>query len=95
MVEPIPREKLEFYIKLFYWQSYQLGLISEEEWRQGIDIANRYKELYDGCITDEERYELYWQTLKDAILYKYGEKEEFSDDDEKATFMQNLTESYF
>ena len=95
MVEPIPREKLEFYIKLFYWQSYQLGLISEEEWRQGIDIANRYKELYDGCITDEERYELYWQTLKDAILYKYGEKEEFSDDDEKAIFMQNLTESYF
>ena len=95
MVEPIPREKLAYYIKLFYWQSYQLKLISEEEWHQGIDIANRYQELYNGCITDEERYELYWQTLKDAILYKYGEKEEFDDDAARETFMNNLTNSYF
>jgi hypothetical protein len=34
-------------------------------------MAARYEELYKGCITDEERYELYWKTLKDAILSRY------------------------
>lgn len=88
MVEPIPRQKLAHYIKLFYWQSLQLHLISEEEWYQGIDIANRYEELYKGCITDEERYELYWQTLKDAILSKYGQLDENLN-------VEDLTYNYF
>ena len=88
MVEPIPRQKLAHYIKLFYWQSFKLGLISEQDWHSGIDMANRYQEMYDECITDEERYQLYWQTLKDAILIKY--KEHFTN-----IKLEDLTYNYF
>lgn len=142
--EPIPRELLGHYIKLFYWQTiywrgtetknhdltnkeawrdsmpegfftdntkkviadmehpfveflkqfYQIsdnGTIGEEwkngneehdkannnynarilmkhlDFEKGIAFANRYEELYKLCITDEERYELYWTTLKDLF----------------------------
>lgn len=95
IVEPIPREKLADYIKLFYWQSFQLGLISQEEWRTGIEMANHYEEMYNECITDEERYEVYWKTLKDAILYKYGTYEYPNDEAARQQFIDDLTESYF
>lgn len=99
MVEPIPKEKLDYYIKLFYWQSFKLGVITENEWYQGIDMANRYKELYDLCITDEERYQLYWETLKVVILGKY--EDQFRTENPTATeaqieeMMNNLTYDYF
>lgn len=91
IVEPIPREKLAHYIRLFYWQSYQLGLMTEEEWRGGVDMANRYQEMYDECIYDEERYELYWQTLKDAIIIKYQQQleKEGATEDEIEAFEYN------
>lgn len=74
IAEPIPREKLAHYIKLFYWQS---SLLKDDsgnpllEFEEGVEYANRYEELYDLCIDDMERYELYWKTLKEAILNKY------------------------
>lgn len=80
-VEPIPRQHLSHYIKMFYWQSYKLEIISQDEFFKGIDIALKYDELYKKCINDLERFELYWKTLKDAILYKYKEKY-FSDNEE-------------
>lgn len=95
IVEPIPKEKLAEYIKLFYWQSFQLELITEHEWRVGIDMANRYQEMYDNCINDAERYEVYWQTLKDAILAKYGEYEYPNDEAARKQFVADLTETYF
>lgn len=75
-VEPIPREKLGYFIKLFYWQS---SHITDPEgwtaipcnWEKGVELANRYEELYELCISEEERYELYWKTLKEAILDCY------------------------
>lgn len=73
LVEPIPREKLGHYIKLFYWQSYKLNLLSEEEWQDSIEIANRYDELLSNCIYEEEKQELYWTTLKTVILENYRE----------------------
>lgn len=140
-VEPIPKEKLSHFIKLFYWQTifwrgdynrpkkpYSLsnldklfkttdgwvdsvskdlikkddngdyyatdahhpfveflsqfynigedGYITEKDnvnfqlkyldlnWEEGVALADRYDELYELCITDEERNELYWKTLK-------------------------------
>lgn len=80
-VEPIPREKLGYFIRLFYWQS---SHIDDPEgftaipcnFEKGIQLADRYEELYELCVTDEERYELYWKTLKEAILDCYKEVNE-------------------
>lgn len=65
IVEPIPREKLGYFIKLFYWQSE--GCKETETFLKGVDMANRYEELYSLCITEEEQYELYWNTLNDLL----------------------------
>lgn len=75
MVEPIPKEKLGDFIRLFYWQSQTLKDKFGEytpDWERGKEIANRYEELYSQCITDEERYQLYWETLDVAILSQYN-----------------------
>ena len=134
-VEPIPRQKLGHYIKLFYWQTIQwrgdrlptghwivdnrylalaADVLKEEDdkvyvkdinnplvnfiryfaninkdtnqvttksvdtvqgvefreifrdldFERGIEFANRYEEMLAECITEEEEYELYWETLK-------------------------------
>ena len=133
-VEPIPRQKLGHFIKLFYWQTIQWrgdqrpdgtwiatdrykelakdiigengkindmtsplvkflnyfadiasdGTISTYtesddstiqknvyrdiyknlDFERGIELANRYDELFSECITEEEEFELYWNTLK-------------------------------
>lgn len=134
-VEPIPRQKLGHYIKLFYWQTIQwrgdrlptgrwiadnrylalaANALKEEDgkvyvqdinnplvdfikyfaninkdtmqvttkdvntndgiefreiykdldFERGIEFANHYEEMLAECITEEEEYELYWDTLK-------------------------------
>lgn len=129
-VEPIPRQKLGHYIKLFFWQTIQwrgdrlpdgrwtatdrylelakdvlrkdeygyyyvidennplisfikmFGYINSEgkvmtkttniyrevyknlDFEQGIELAQRYEEMLEECIDEEEEYELYWRTLK-------------------------------
>ena len=147
-VEPIPREKLGHYIKLFYWQTIQwrgdklpngqwvgtmrwLDMMPKDmftleqpnaqgnydkiivneinnplldflsmfldfsfdtsnnrltitgdktqfrevyaqlDFEEGIEFANRYEELYNECIGEEEQYELYWVTLK-RLLGKFA-----------------------
>lgn len=72
IVEPIPHEKLSHYIKTFYWQSFRLNALSEKDWKYGIDIANRYDELAEQCITEDELYELYWDTLDKSIIEGYA-----------------------
>lgn len=79
IVEPIPREKLDYFIKLFFWQTewaknpnYDGSITDELE--KGYAMADRYRELFDDCITEEEEYELYWSTLKD--LFGFFETEE-------------------
>jgi hypothetical protein len=73
IAEPIPRELLGHYIRLFYWQSSKIKE-SNISYEEGENFANRYEELYDLCVDDEEKYELYWKTLKTAILDVYKEK---------------------
>lgn len=55
--EPIPQEQLGRYIKMFYYQSKDL------DYQTGDQMAERYEELRDLCIDDEERNQLYWETL--------------------------------
>lgn len=91
IVEPIPREKLGYYIRLFYWQSFQLPddnniLWSVNQWdyEKACKIADRYEELYN-TLSEEEQYALYWQTLKDTIIKEYvkaiGKTENITEDD--------------
>ena len=85
IAEPIPRERLGHFIRMFYWQS---SLLKDTDGNQlldfeeGIRLADRYEELYELCIDDYERYELYWKTLKEAILYKYEDASVFDDKDQ-------------
>lgn len=82
IAEPIPKEKLGHYIREFYWQS---SLLKDEagnpilDFEKGVELANRYEELYDLCIDDYERYELYWKTLKEAILSQYSDSTVFNE----------------
>lgn len=83
IVEPIPKERLGHFIKLFYWQSSLLKDDGGEpilDFEEGIRLADRYDELYNLCLTDNEKYELYWKTLKEAILDKYKGAKVFEED---------------
>jgi len=82
IAEPIPKEKLGHYIRLFYWQS-SLIPNSGIDFEEGVEIAKRYEELYDLCIDDYEKYELYWKTLKEQILNKYRSSTVFENNQEK------------
>lgn len=85
--EPIPRQRLGEYIRLFYWQSKQLSegeliyndptLTEFKDWvsknyymsedidfEKGAQLADRYEEVLKQCITEEEEFELYWDTLE-------------------------------
>ena len=96
IVEPIPREKLGDYIRMFYWQSSLLKDADSNEpildFEDGIRLADRYKELYDLCIDDYEKYELYWKTLKEAILYTYKDSNVFKD--ENGNFNEQLFDDF-
>lgn len=83
IAEPIPREHLGHFIRMFYWQSSLLKDTSGNQlldFEDGIKLADRYEELYNLCIDDYERYELYWKTLKDAILYQYKDAAVFNNE---------------
>lgn len=72
IAEPIPQEYLGDYIRLFYRQSsYSLYYKEILNFEDGLRYADRYEELRDLCIDDDERNELYWKTLKEVILDKY------------------------
>lgn len=85
-VEPIPRQLLGHYIKLFYWQSNELlkhlintadsneavALLKQLNFEEGIKFANRYEELLKQCINVEEEYELYWTTLRKLLSLYYS-----------------------
>ena len=80
IVEPIPREKLGYFIRLFYWQSshFEDYMASNVvNYQEGLRYADRYEELYNLCNSEEEQYELYWKTLKEAILDRYKEADEY------------------
>ena len=96
IVEPIPREKLGDYIRMFYWQSSLLKDADSNEpildFEDGIRLADRYEELYNLCIDDYEKYELYWKTLKEAILYTYKDSNVFKD--ENGNFNEQLFDDF-
>ena len=96
IIEPIPREKLGDYIRMFYWQSSLLKDADSNEpildFEDGIRLADRYEELYDLCIDDYEKYELYWKTLKEAILYTYKDSNVF--EDENGNFNEQLFDDF-
>ena len=62
-IEPIPRQQLKHFIKLYYWQSKDIL-----DYEEGIAFADRYEEQLKQCISEEEEYELYWDTLKKLFL---------------------------
>lgn len=70
-IEPIPRQRLGHFIKLFYWQSYAAEDSNNQKFEEGIAFANRYEELLSKCISPKEEYALYWDTLK-KLLSNYG-----------------------
>ena len=87
IVEPIPKEKLGHYIRLFYWQS---SLLSDNiDFEDGARLADRYEELYELCISDYERYELYWKTLKETILKLYSNNSLFENGESFDEFVYN------
>ena len=96
IIEPIPREKLGDYIRMFYWQSSLLKDADSNEpilnFEDGIRLADRYEELYNLCIDDYEKYELYWKTLKEAILYTYKDSNVF--EDENGNFNEQLFDDF-
>jgi hypothetical protein len=52
IIEPIPRERLGHFIRLFYWQSQLLNsedkiIKSLMDFEEGKKIAARYEELYE------------------------------------------------
>lgn len=76
IVEPIPSDKLADFIKMFYWQSFgrydDMGDRGNGKmYKKGLAIADCYQKFYDSCINDEERYALYWTTLKQCIFSQY------------------------
>ena len=74
IAEPIPRDRLGHFIRLFYWQSSNLKDAADIcSWEQGKEIANRYEEMLELCIDEDEKNELYWDTLFTHILSKYKE----------------------
>lgn len=74
IAEPIPRDRLGHFIRLFYWQSSNLKDDTDIcSWEQGKEIANRYEEMLELCIDEDEKNELYWNTLFTHILNKYKE----------------------
>lgn len=74
IAEPIPRDRLGHFIRLFYWQSSNLKDVADIcSWEQGKEIANRYEEMLELCIDEDEKNELYWDTLFTHILNKYKE----------------------
>lgn len=74
IAEPIPRDRLGHFIRLFYWQSSNLeNAVGICSWEQGKEIANRYEEMLELCIDEDEKNELYWDTLFTHILSKYKE----------------------
>lgn len=88
IAEPVPQEKLGYFIRLFYKQSNLLmsGNTHFLNHLQGEQYAERYEELRDQCITDDERNELYWKTLKEAILDRYKDYNDTIEDVNKKIF---------
>ena len=78
MVEPIPQEKLGDFIRLFFWQSNLLFQMLQSNssdsvyhifnHEEGERMAARYEEQRAICITEEEKNQLYWKTLKELLL---------------------------
>lgn len=76
VAEPIPRDRLGHFIRVFYWQSSNLDDKVTAEicpWEKGKELANRYEEMLELCLTEDEKNELYWHTLNNHILEKYKE----------------------
>lgn len=78
IVEPIPKEKLGDFIKMFYWQSSNYD--ETISYQEGEEIADEYERLYNLCILDEEKEELYWRTLKELLYNGYKNQQVFKDD---------------
>lgn len=76
LVEPIPKEDLGNFIRIFYQQSEKVQnakkqVFNKISFEDGLRKANRYEELYELCTTDFEKQELYWKTLKEVIFHSY------------------------
>ena len=106
IAEPIPQERLGDFIRLFYRQTnllfdpednpaYQTEYESvySIDMEQGENFAKRYEDLREMCINDDERNELYWKTLKEAILDRYKEYNESLE--ENKIFDDNYTYENF
>lgn len=87
IAEPIPKERLGHYIKLFYWQTEHLAKNNNQTYlnnqvtlsfEDGIKFANKYDELRSLCISKDEENELYWKTLREVIFKPYSKMRIFT-----------------
>ncbi len=110
-VEPIPKQKLGDFIRLFYWQAHEIlqktqSTVSITNFSKiivyidryilniedGKEFANRYEEMLNLCITEDEENELYWDTLY-RLFYKYKEVNDYLNEnsDFNSIFSENYT----
>ena len=65
--EPIPQEQLGRYIRMFYFQSEKAyekdNRLPKLNYDDGAAMADRYEELRELCVDDDERNQLYWETI--------------------------------
>ena len=89
IAEPVPRDRLAYYLKIFVYQTYQSAAEKRNNAQRGSttydncnkiyrmvktyyngelkEILNSYQENYDACINDDEKNELYWETLQKVL----------------------------
>lgn len=82
IIQPIPQEKLGYFIKMFYWQSSKKDIDFKLNFEEGERIANRYEEMYSLCNSEVEKQELYWSTLKELIIKGYQHKNIFKEEND-------------
>ena len=77
ITEPVPRDRLAYYLKIFVYQTYQSAAERGEAAISSViktyyngelkDYLNTYQENYDACINDDEKNELYWKALWEVL----------------------------
>ena len=102
IAEPIPKDKLSYFIRLFYKQTnliFDKDIYNDNKKAsqdnhflnhiQGEIYAKEYEDKLEMCITEDESNELYWTTLRKAILDRYNDYNEIIEDkifDENYTY---------
>jgi hypothetical protein len=94
MIEPIPREKLGDYIRTFCYQTAKSNTGFTNQLNELSAAADRYEELYDLCITEQEKFQLYWETLINTVLKFYGNTSFFKSSTQQSMYTNYTIDSF-